>query len=137
MAVGSGKIDNKLSKSGGNVATVGKGDKGGGSMSGSGTKEGAVQVQVGKLKVAVLQSKGTKMAEESEETDKDVAGMECDPSLFEVQQMGEDIMKTQGKGKGQREELEGEIIEVATEILNVAMGKVLDEVFEKVIGEDE
>ncbi|KAF0907293.1 hypothetical protein E2562_015794 [Oryza meyeriana var. granulata] len=99
MAVGSGKIDNKLSKSGGNVAAVGKGYKGGGSMSGSGTKEEAVQVHVGELKVVVLQSKSTKMAEESEEIGKDVAGMECDPSLFEEQQMGEDIMKTQGKGK--------------------------------------
>ncbi|KAF0907294.1 hypothetical protein E2562_015795 [Oryza meyeriana var. granulata] len=39
--------------------------------------------------------------------------------------------------QGQREKLEGEIIEVATEILNVAVGKVLDEAFEKVMGEDE
>ncbi|KAF0909719.1 hypothetical protein E2562_000054 [Oryza meyeriana var. granulata] len=39
--------------------------------------------------------------------------------------------------QGQREELEGEIIEVATKILNVAVGKVLDEAFEKEMGEDE
>uniref|UniRef100_A0A0E0AP00 Uncharacterized protein n=1 Tax=Oryza glumipatula TaxID=40148 RepID=A0A0E0AP00_9ORYZ len=112
-----------INKAGGGSKFAAKGEVGGGvSGGGGGASAGKGKVKVGDMEVVVNQMDGAAVVTDDPETNSELAILDCDPSLFADQHHK---MK------------ESEISAIASGILDVAVGKVMNEVCDMVMEETE
>uniref|UniRef100_A0A0E0B0T5 Uncharacterized protein n=1 Tax=Oryza glumipatula TaxID=40148 RepID=A0A0E0B0T5_9ORYZ len=134
-----GRPGGGINKAGGGSKFATKGEVGGGvSGGGGGASAGKGKVKVGDMEVVVNQMDGAAVVTDDPETNSELAILDCDPSLFFDQHVpeGKDDAALNGN-QCQHKMKESEISAIASGILDVAVGKVMNEVCDMVMEEIE